>query len=167
MSIAKGPRLAGLVTLVFVLAGLVGCGSQSGSLQITGAWARNSPAVATAGAVYLRIANETSIEDALVGVEVDASVAARAELHETVAAAMPSGSGMGMGASGGPMMEMREVERIGVPAGETIALEPGGYHIMLLDLAEPLELGSTIELTLEFEEAGTVPVTAEVRASAP
>jgi copper(I)-binding protein len=66
-------------------------------------------------------------------------------------------------AMGGGMMTMRPVERIDVPAGETVALEPGGYHVMLLDLAAPLEVGATVEVTLTFESAGTQVVTADVR----
>ena len=62
---------------------------------------------------------------------------------------------------------MQPVDEIPVLAGETVALEPGGYHIMLLDLAEPLEVGTSITLTLTFELFGPVDVTAEVRDAAP
>ena len=62
-------------------------------------------------------------------------------------------------------MTMSQVEAIELPAGETVALEPGSYHIMMLELAEPLEAGQSIEVTLEFENAGTKTVTAEVRDS--
>lgn len=65
------------------------------------------------------------------------------------------------GSSG--MMQMRPVERIEVPAGQTVELKPGGLHIMLLDVKRTLEPGETIEVTLEFEKAGTQSVTAEVR----
>jgi hypothetical protein len=44
-----------------------------------------------------------------------------------------------------------------------VSLEPGGYHIMLLDLAEPLEDGDTFELTLRFEQAGEMDLTVDVR----
>lgn len=68
---------------------------------------------------------------------------------------------------GDGMMGMREVDEIPVPAGGTVALEPGGYHVMLIDLAAPLEVGTTFELTLEFAKAGTIVVEAEVRDEAP
>lgn len=160
------PHLVGLIGATLILSAGAGCTTATGRLEVTDAWARNSPAVATAGAVYLRIANGTDADDALVGVEIDASVAAGAELHETVAA-MPSDSGMGMAPSGAPMMEMREVDEIAVPAGSTTSLEPGGYHIMLIDLVEPLTIGDQVEVRLVFERAGEVDVTAEVRESAP
>jgi copper(I)-binding protein len=60
-------------------------------------------------------------------------------------------------------MTMREVESIELPAGETVALEPGGFHVMLLDLVEPLEVGDTFEVTLTFASGATQVVTAEVR----
>lgn len=157
------PALAGAAILALSLAACGGGGG--GELEVSGAWARNSPMVATAGAVYLEIANGGEADDALTAASVDASVAGEVEIHETVAA-MPSDGGMG-GASGEAMMEMRPVDEIAIPAGETVALEPGGYHIMLVELAEPLEVGDEIELTLTFEEAGDVVVTAEVRETAP
>jgi copper(I)-binding protein len=72
------------------------------------------------------------------------------------------GTGSTMGGTGG-MMTMQPVDRVELPAGETVALEPGGYHIMLLDLAAPLEAGTTVTITLEFERAGAQTVDAEVR----
>jgi len=72
------------------------------------------------------------------------------EIHETMA----QGSGM---------MGMRPVERIDVGAGATVRLEPGGYHLMLLDMPEVPAEGSTVELTLTFEHAGAVTVPAVVR----
>ncbi len=63
----------------------------------------------------------------------------------------------------GGVMQMREVDSIVIPAGETVSLEPGGLHIMLLDLQTELEPGDTIEVTLVFAEAGEMTVTAEVR----
>lgn len=80
-----------------------------------------------------------------------------------------SGSADDMGSTGSSMMDdmmtMVEVDEIEVPAGETVMLKPGGYHIMLMELAEPLEAGSTIELTLEFHESGSQKVTFEVRSA--
>ena len=64
-------------------------------------------------------------------------------------------------------MMMRPVDRVEIAAGSRAEFEPGGYHVMLLDLAAPLELGSTFEIVLTFEKAGDVTVTAEVREEAP
>jgi len=61
------------------------------------------------------------------------------------------------------MMGMREIEALDIPAGETVSLVPGGYHLMLLELADDLVPGETFELTLTFAPAGEVSVTVEVR----
>jgi copper(I)-binding protein len=192
-------RRAAIATIVVLAATsfLVACGDDDdeptatteaapqASVEITGAWARTSPSVASAGAVYLTITNTGDVDDALIGAAVDPSVAAKAEVHETVAATGEDGSSTtamdgGMttqttvdGAmatdttAGGGMMTMQPVDRIPVAAGESVALEPGGYHVMLLDLVAPLEVGSTIEVTLTFEESGEQVVTVEVRDMAP
>ncbi len=176
---------------------LVGCGgddksadtpaaSTSASITVSGPWARTSPAVASAGAVYLVLTNGGGVEDALVAAGVDPSVAKTVELHETAvvgskdSTAMTATTGMatatsapgGMQSStttggGAEMMEMRPVARIVVPANGSVALAPGGYHIMLVGLVDPLAVGSTVSVTLTFEKSGNQVVTAPVRDTAP
>lgn len=163
-------------------------GSVDGSpaIQVIDAWARPSPMVASAAAAYMEILNTGDADDALVAASVPAAVAARAELHETRAAS--GGTAMGtipsetemtssmpsdMGAEGDatstttPMMEMAPVERIAVPAGGSATLEPGGYHVMLLELPAPLEDGQEFDLTLTFEGAGEIVVAVVVGDDAP
>jgi hypothetical protein len=150
-----------------------------GTIVVTDAWARSSPTMANAGAVYMTIENTGGADDALVDVSVDPSVAASAELHEVVMAddtgggmsSTTMGGGMGGGMSsttsgdgvGDGAMSMQEVDRIDLPAGGSVDLEPGAYHVMLVDLAAPLEAGTTIAITLDFEHAGMFAVDAEVR----
>ncbi|MEZ5234718.1 MAG: copper chaperone PCu(A)C [Acidimicrobiales bacterium] len=156
-----------------------------GAITVEGAWARTSPAAATNGAAYLTLT--AAEDDALVGASVDPSVAAVVQVHETV---MAEGSGSTMagmsestgstmsgmahdddedhGASmGDGAMTMREVEKIDLPAGEAVELKPGGYHIMLMELAEPLEKGSTIDITLMFENAAEMTISVPVQDAAP
>ncbi|MCE7885100.1 MAG: copper chaperone PCu(A)C [Actinobacteria bacterium ATB1] len=66
------------------------------------------------------------------------------------------------GEMGGEMAGMREVESIDIPAGETVKLEKGGYHVMLMDVST-LEVGQKINITLTFEdsEGGTEDVTVQ------
>jgi copper(I)-binding protein len=63
-------------------------------------------------------------------------------------------------------MRMRQVASIDVPAGGTVSLEPGGLHIMLIDLREPLKQGETLPLTLTFAKAGKVTVQVPVKSPA-
>jgi hypothetical protein len=63
----------------------------------------------------------------------------------------------------GGMMSMKQVDAVPVPAGETVELKPGGYHVMLIGLTKDLSAGDTLDVTLTFEPGGTVDVSAEVR----
>jgi copper(I)-binding protein len=62
----------------------------------------------------------------------------------------------------GNVMKMRAVASVDIPPPPATALKPGGYHVMLLDLKEPLAAGQTVPLTLTFEKAGAVDVPARV-----
>jgi copper(I)-binding protein len=72
---------------------------------------------------------------------------------------------MGDGEMAMVMQEM--TDGLPLPAGETVSLAPGGYHIMLLDLVEPLETGDEFEVTLDFENADDVTLTVTVSETAP
>jgi copper(I)-binding protein len=119
---------------------------------VTGQWARQSPMATDMGAAYLTI--NTNIDDELVGAMVDTSIAAMTEVHETV---------MGDGDS----MKMQEVDKIEIVAGTPTELKPGGYHVMLMNLVKPLELGTEVSVTLKFAKAGDLVVTVPVLEEAP
>jgi hypothetical protein len=95
------------------------------------------------------------------------------EVHETYAlesmpAASPAMGGMespaaSTGMDTGSVMGMRRIERLEVPAGGTVELKPGGYHVMLIGLTRELVVGEKIDITLRFAKAGEMRVTAEVR----
>lgn len=181
-------RRAALSLALVGLLGLASCGSAESSTTsadsadttvavstdspvITGAWARTSPTMVTMGAAYFSVTSP--IDDRLIGVRVDASVAATAEMHEMVMASddtMTSHS-MDMGSettmAGMGEMTMQQVDHIDLPAGTAVALAPGGLHVMLIDLVAPLEAGSTIQLTLEFAQAGTITIDVPVLDEAP
>ena len=140
----KRALFAALALGMFVTA----CGGDS-DVKISDAWARSSPGMASNGAAYMILEGGTE-DDRLVAASVPVQVAGMAQVHEVV---------MNDGA-----MAMQQVENgIVIPAGETVALEPGGYHVMMMNLAEPLEVGDTFTVTLTFERAGTVDVDVEVR----
>jgi copper(I)-binding protein len=92
---------------------------------------------------------------------VPSSIAQRAEIHE-MAPASNSGDSMDMDSMDEAMV-MQQVMSLELPAGETVELKPGGYHVMLIGLAAPLEVGETFDLTLDFETAEDQVVTVEVR----
>jgi len=174
--VSRTARFGGLLAAALLVAFVVvGCSSGgSASIKVTEPWARASSAIASAGAAYMTIENSGSAADALIGASSPA--AATVEVHETVAieGAMPSASDA-MGApspmpaasanTSGGMMGMQPVARLEIPAGGSVELKPGSYHIMLIGLKQDLKPGDTIEITLKFEKAGDVKVSAAVRES--
>ena len=116
-------------------------------VRIDTPWARATPPGAKVGAVYLQISGSCGA-DALVGAE--SAVAGKVEIHT-------------MFREDGKML-MRAIPQLAVPANERVTLQPGGLHIMLLDIKQPLKEGERVELTLLFEKAGRVPVVANVAA---
>jgi periplasmic copper chaperone A len=65
------------------------------------------------------------------------------------------------------VMKMRALQKLDVPAGRAVELKPGGYHLMLIDIKEPMKVGAKVPMQLIFEDKDkkreTVDITAEVR----
>ena len=141
----RGLRIAALVAALIMV--VAACGDDDSGVTVEGVWARTSPKVATNGAAYMKITAPT--DDALVGATVDSSIADHAEVHEMIM--MDDG-----------MMAMQEAEKVELPEGETVSLQPGGYHVMFIELAAPFEMGQKFDLTLHFEDAADVTVEVEV-----
>jgi copper(I)-binding protein len=99
-------------------------------------------------AVYLAINNSTEQGDGLIGASSD--VANLTEIHLSK-----------MDAEGTMTMERQDL--IGIPAGETVILEPGGLHVMLMNLVNDLNVGDKFDLTLEFQRAGDIVFEVEVK----
>lgn len=105
-----------------------------------------------AGAVYMRIVNQGTKDDRLVGVRT--SAAARAMLHATE--------------TSDGIARMRHLDDgIPLPAGGTAVLAPGGDHIMLMGLSRPLADGGTLTVTLVFAVAGELTIDVPVRIGPP
>lgn len=134
-----------LYASTLVGAALTACAASASaqSIAIQQPWARETSASAPNGAVYMSITNSGERADRLTGATGD--IAQRIELHSHT-----------MDEEG--VMRMRHVDVIEVPAGGATALAPGGLHIMLMGLDEPLEEGTSFPLTLSFEGAGDLPV---------
>ena len=65
----------------------------------------------------------------------------------------------------GDVMKMKAIDRLALPAGKSVALTPGGYHMMLFDLKAPLHVGDVVSLTLTFEDSQGKKSTVEVKAT--
>ena len=120
--------------------------AQSG-VEVSNAWARSTIAAQKTSGVYLDIRSTAAAR--LVGVASPA--AARVELHN-----------MKME---GSVMKMSSVAGIDLAAGQTVKLAPGGYHVMLIDLKQPLKAGDSVPLTLTLERADKTRTTVETKAA--
>lgn len=108
------------------------------NLEVHGAWARATVQGQKATGAFMTLTAKDG--GRLVGVA--SPVAAVAEVHEM--------------AMEGDVMKMRAVAALELPAGKAVALKPGSYHIMLMDLKLPLQKDTTIPLTLTFKSAAGV-----------
>lgn len=137
------------ITMLVTCAGLLIGASAFAQVDVKGAWVRGTVQGQKASGAYLEITSKDSAT--LVGAA--SPVAGTVEIHE-----------MRME---GDVMRMRAVPRIALPAGKKVELKPGGYHVMLVDLKQPLAKGDKVPLTLRVEGADkkvtSIEVQAEVR----
>jgi copper(I)-binding protein len=115
---------------------------KAGDVVVEKPWARATPKGAEVGGGYLDIQNNAATPDRLTGGSADF---ATVEIHQ-----MKSENGV---------MEMRQLkDGLDIPAHGSVALSPGGYHLMFTHLTHPLTKGESIKATLNFEHAGPVEV---------
>jgi len=120
---------------------------KTGALVIAAPFVRATPPGATVAGGFLRITNEGSETDRLIGVE--AGFADHAEVHET---SMQDN-----------VMHMREVTGgLEIKPGQTAEFKPGSYHVMFVGVKEPLKQGSRVRAFFDFEKAGKVEVEFDV-----
>ena len=121
----------------------------AGSIQIGNPWTRATPKGSTIAGGYMTLTNKGTAPDRLV--TGTSAVAGRFEVHRM--------------AMDGGVMTMRPVEGgLEIKPGETVELKPGSFHVMMMDLKQPLEKGQKVKGTLTFEKAGKVDIEYAVEA---
>ena len=120
--------------------------AQQPPLVVQNAWVRATPGTDVAAA-YLTLRNVSSVAITVAGIE--SPMAGHAMIHETTTQNGQS--------------RMRPHEQLVVAPGSTVKLEPGGLHVMLHDLKQPLTVGQTVPLTIKLSGAPPLQVTATVR----
>jgi copper(I)-binding protein len=114
-----------------------------GALQVSQPWSRATPKGAAVAGGYFRITNTGTTSDRLTGGSSAAS--GRFEIHEM---SMDNG-----------VMKMRPLkDGLEIKPGQTVEFKPGSYHVMMLDLKQPLNKGDHLKGTLTFEKAGPVDI---------
>ena len=124
-------------TFTALILSLAACSAMA-QVDITDAWVRATVQGQKATGAFMSLTAKKATR--LVGVKTDA--AALAEVHE-----------MSMDKD---VMRMRPIPALELPAGKTVTLKPGSYHVMLMNLKEPLPVDSHVQLTLLFEDAAGV-----------
>ncbi|MFV0243453.1 MAG: copper chaperone PCu(A)C [Qingshengfaniella sp.] len=142
-------KLAPLAALCALLPSLaLAHGFTIGTLEIHHPYAFETAPAVQSGGGYMSITNTGDEADALIDVKADFP---RVMLH--------------LSEEKDGVATMRHADRIEIPAGATIDLAPGGYHVMFMGLDEDgLDAGEKIPATLVFEKAGAVEVTFNVEA---
>jgi copper(I)-binding protein len=130
---------------------LAACGESTtprADVRVEGAWVRAVVGPDANTAAYMTLHNGGTAADRLMGAR--SEVAGMTELHRTT-----------IDSTG--LARMGKVEAVDLPAGATVQLEPGGYHLMLMGVGS-LQEGDTIGITLLLQGSDSVLVAAEVRA---
>ncbi len=146
------PRAATVCARLILLVTCVACGgassgndaSPSSTIRILNAVVPESPT--DPASAYIHIQNRGDDADRLIGVQSDA--AKTVELHETRASGLAT--------------TMVRIDALEIPAHGDFTMQPGGYHLMLVDLTRPLHVGGEVAFTLTFERVGAVEVVARV-----
>lgn len=121
--------------------------AQAGTIEISDIWVKASIGKAPNSAAFFIVTNKGPADKI---VDVTSDLAKRTELHTHI---MENN-----------IMKMRRVAGgVDVPANGSVAFKPGSYHVMLIGLHAPLKVGEKVSFTLHFQNAGDVPVTADVK----
>jgi copper(I)-binding protein len=125
---------------------LLAFGAQA-QTTVTDPWVRGTVATQKATGMFVQL---TSAQGGKL-VSGSSPVAGRVEIHEM---AVVDG-----------VMRMREISALELPAGKAVELKPGGYHVMLMDLKQPMKAGDIVPVTLVIEGADKKRETLELKAS--
>ncbi len=118
-----------------------------GGIKISQPWTRATPGAVKVGGAYMTITNTGLQPDRLLGGSTP--IADVVEIHEM--------------AMSGNVMKMRRLPRgLEIGPGKTVKLKPGGYHVMLIGLKQPIKQGDPVKGTLRFERAGPVAIEFQV-----
>jgi len=133
-------------TSLTIAALLVAGTAMAADLEVKSPWVRGTVAgqKATGAFMELRSPAGTTIVGA------SSNAAGITEIHE-------------MKMDGG-VMKMKAAPRLDLPAGKTVSLAPGGYHVMLMDLKQPLKKGDVVTITLQLEGANKKPESVDIKA---
>jgi len=135
-----------LVTLAFVLGALMFSAHVRAETEIKDVWVRATAGTGKVTAGYGVIVNSGAVGDQLISVSTSAAM--MVDVHQSK--------------HEGGVMKMEPVRGLVIPASGIVELKPGGYHLMIMNVSQPLKAGEDIDLVFTFKNQGPVKVRAKV-----
>jgi len=138
-----------ILSLILPALAHAGAATEAAGIEIDDAWIAEAPPVSTVNAAYMKIVNTTPADIRIVSMRCEnySSTA----FHRTV--------------STDGIARMVHLEELTVPAGSTLALEPGDYHVMLFNPQHALHSGDTSQCTLELDDGRSLAIRLDVKKS--
>lgn len=133
-------------SLLFVLL-IYSLPASAESLQVTDAWIKNLPMAVPVRAGYMHISNNQNLEVTIVSLQSKSFESI--EIHQSLEV--------------DGMMSMRPVDNLSIPAGASLELAPGGFHLMMMNPLDELIPGQKVAVTLYYEDQKTQLIEMEVR----
>jgi copper(I)-binding protein len=141
-------KLTLMAIMIIVAPAVFAQGGGTSTITVEQPWARATPTGAMTGAVYMTLANKTDTADRLTAAS--SEVARNVQIHEMTVV--------------NGIMRMRQLTKgLAIPAGGSVTLKPGSYHMMLIGLKKPLIAGQALPLTLTFAKAGNISITVPIQ----
>lgn len=120
--------------------------SAASTIVVEQPWARATPGGAKTGAAYMTLKNNGASGDRLLSATT--SVAEKVQFHKMT--------------NEGGVSRMQEMPNVNLEPGAQVVFQPGGMHMMLVELKQPLKEGQTLSITLQFEKAGSIAATVPI-----
>jgi periplasmic copper chaperone A len=136
-----------IASIIAALALLAASTLASAQVKVEDAWVRGTVQDQRTTGAFMRL---TSASDTAL-VSVASPIAGFVEIHES--------------SMHGGVVQMRAVPRVALPANKAVELKPGGYHVMLMSLKQPVKVGETVPITLTFEDKAGKQTSVEVKAA--
>ena len=138
-----------ILSLIFPMLAHAGSTAEIAGIEIKDAWIAEAPPVSTVNAAYMKIVNTTHTDIRIVSIACENY--SSAEFHRTVHT--------------NGMAQMRHLDELEIPAGSTLAFEPGDYHVMLFNPVHALHSGDASQCTLKLDDGRSLAIKLDVKKS--
>jgi periplasmic copper chaperone A len=143
-----------ITSFLFTLFGLISTNSWAeNTVTVENAWARATAPGQPNGAAYISLMNHSDKTVRLMSISSDTTISHQIEIHTHL---QEDG-----------MMKMRRLNNLSLPPHSQMTMQPGGHHLMLMKLQQPLKTGGTLPLTLRFDHHKPIQINASIQSQPP